>query len=327
MVSTSALEYLRSQGTGISCDTMDVTIAENYLGRKYINSTSNQAICLGELQRVGNEDIICKAAEEVKKREGLSQEEQINQTVFRAMAVLGVRMSKSIEGCALTQTSPKLVNDTEGTIKNARQIIAEYEDLGLPRDRVIIKIPSSWECLQAGAKLKEEGIKTLGTMVFCLEQAIVAAQVGCVAISPYVNSLQVNLNPKDLYVDHANITNHEGVMTSKQIQEYYWAHNVKTLNVPAGMIGINEPIALAGVDEMTLPEILLNGLNQLSDFKQKSVLVKPAQTEKFVPLSESEFRASFNANKTAVENLAFAAKAFGQFEDTLLDLAKQALNN
>ncbi|CAN6675113.1 transaldolase Nqm1p [Trichomonascus vanleenenianus] len=322
----TALEYIRSQGTGISCDTMDVTIAENYLGRKYINCTSNQAICLGELQRVGNEDIIRKAAEDVKSRANLGENERINQTVTRAMAMLGVRMSKSIEGCALTQTSPKLVHDMNGTISNARQIIAEYEDLGLSRDRIIVKIPSSWECLQAATVLKEEGIKTLGTMVFCLEQAIVAAQVGCVAISPYVNSLQVNLNPTELYKEVTDITQHEGVMISKQIQEYYWAHGVETLNVPAGMIGINEPIALAGVDEMTLPEVLLNGLNQLSDFQQRSVIVKSTKTTPFVPLSEHGFRTNFASNKTAVQNLEFAAKAFGQFEDTLKDLARKAIN-
>lgn len=323
----SALEYIRSQGTGISCDTMDVTIAENYLGRKYINCTSNQAICLGELQRVGNEDIISKAAEDVKKRPGLSQDQLENLTVFRAMAVLGVRMSKSIEGCALTQTSPKLFHDMEGTYQNAKDIIAEYEDLGLSRDRVIIKIPSSWECLQAGAKLKKEGIKTLGTMIFSLEQAIVAAQVGCVAISPYVNSLQVNLNKKELYHEPKTITDHDGVMLSKTIQEYYWAHGVKTLNVPAGMIGIDEPIALAGVDEMTLPDVLLNGLDQLdkSTANQNSILERPKDVVPFEPLSEEEFNSRFNGNKTAVENLNFAAKGFGEFEDTLIDLARKAL--
>lgn len=318
----SALDYIRNSGTRVSCDTMSVAGAEAWYGKKYINCTSNQAIAYNELVVETGKDVMAEAAQKVKAKSSGS-DKLVYHTVNLAIAILGKRMLEQIDGSVLSQTNPSLAYDIQGTVQHARDLIAAYKELGIGKERVIIKIPSTWEGLQACKQLREEdGINTLGTMIFSFAQAVQAAAVGCIAISPYVNSLETNFNASQ-YKRPDDIRQHRGVMLSKQIHEYYRTHKVATKLVPAGMLDPAEPIALAGVDEITAQPALLQELSNLQ-VSEGSVLDQVSGSDAPVSFTEEEFRVAMQESQVAYD-MNFAINGFMGFEQKLSELAQKAL--
>lgn len=323
----SALQYLHDKGTRVSCDTMNPEVPENYLLAHYFNATSNQGISYQQLADEGLENsAIAQEAARHFKDSKLPETERAYQIVYRMYALLGKRMLRNITGCCLTQTNPSLAYDTIATIKNAQDIIRAYESVGVPSHKVVVKVPSTWEGLQACQVLSSLGINTLGTVLYTLEQATLAAQVGCVAISQYINDIRKKVNPSQ-YKPPANILDHRGIQLNRQIQHFYWQHGVKTRNCPACFIQNEELIALAGVDEVTCAPDMLNDLYNWTDYEIVEPIAKDEMITQLSPiqLTEAEFKAKISANEYATQNIEFALKRFTDGEYMLLEMAKKAL--
>ncbi|KAI4845617.1 transaldolase [Aureobasidium sp. EXF-8845] len=187
------LSELRSR-SAVDCDTLDVEVAQT-LG-PFVDCTSNQAIVNIELQKPQNEPLVIESIQQAKKLyEQYASEVTFEQFASEVMAVkLSARMVPYLTGRALIQTNPYNAYSTSATIANAKRIISIYKTVAPdhPSDRVCIKIPSTWEGIAACKDLEKQGIVTLATTLFSMEQAAIAAAAGCSYIAPYVNELPVH---------------------------------------------------------------------------------------------------------------------------------------
>jgi transaldolase len=197
----SLLELLRSTSTQVDCDTLDADVAEEH--GPFVDSTSNQAIAYFELSkavsgqtRLRHDDLIKEAAQDAKDKlwrmfPDVPKTEVLVETL---MLKLQFRMMQNLTGFVLVQTNPKLSYSTQGTINNAERLVAVFKAIAphLNPNRLCIKIPATWEGIQACRDLEKKGIATLATTMFCMEQAVLAADANCTYIAPYVNELKVH---------------------------------------------------------------------------------------------------------------------------------------
>ncbi|KAI1324655.1 transaldolase [Xylariaceae sp. FL0255] len=254
--SKTLLDALR-ESSSIDCDTLDVDVAKG-LG-PFVDCTSNQAIAYNELSRVNGEkklvhqrlikDAIFYATSHNSAYGGMNRWELAVEVM---MIKLALRIVPYVTGYSHVQTNPNYAYSKQKTVENGRRIVALFQDLDPSYDikRVCIKIPATWEGMQACRELEEQGIATLATTMFCMEQAALAAHVGCTYIAPYVNELKVHFDPK--YVDE-----HKAFGFCGDTVRYYAHIGSKTRVLPASLVSIHEVMKLAGVHHITVSPPLL----------------------------------------------------------------------
>ncbi|CUM50832.1 unnamed protein product [Debaryomyces tyrocola] len=331
-----------SKVSNISLDTMSVE-DRNYFkdvyGIEFLNATSNQPILYSNwLTHTHN---ITKAAEIVNKSGQLSSipkstsddsfDDYVEKVIIQAIAVNGALQSSGIKGCVLSQVDPNLANDTDGIVRYATAIINAYAAVGIDKNKVIIKIPISWNAMQAAKRLTAAGVQCLGTICHSLEQAVLAAEAGCVAISPYVDDLTVNMDPAS-YV-RGPLEENYGYQITKKIHIYYRAYDIKTVICIAATIGLDVILALSGVDEMTVPVVALHKM--LNNSVPEGVIVpglKKTYTKEeagprlsFINGDAETFNKTYENNAVAVERYNFALDTFKLFQAKAKVLVKNAL--
>ncbi|KID98358.1 Aldolase-type TIM barrel, partial [Metarhizium majus ARSEF 297] len=260
---------------------MDAEVAEK-LG-PFVDCTSNQAIAYFELIKANpdtsallHKDLINAAIADAR---GLLSSLQGSATfeefvVEISMVKLQLRLIQHVTGFIHVQTNPKLAYSTASTVENAKRTHpsrpAQYHDtlthtwpgiVGIFKNlshadpkRVCVKIPSTWEGLRACRVLEAEGIATLATTMFCMEQAALAAAAGCTYIAPYVNELRVHFEQR--YVDGS-----KGFEFCRQAQTYYARHSCRTQVLAASLTSVDEVMQLAGVQHITIAPKLLSELS------------------------------------------------------------------
>ncbi|KAK4464317.1 hypothetical protein QBC42DRAFT_263515 [Cladorrhinum samala] len=256
---TSLLDDLRGLST-VDCDTLDPEVAAR-LG-PFADCTSNQAIAYAELSKVdGNgkpvyQQLINESVGVAHWMYGKQSDATLEEIAVELMMVgLSLRMAPHTSGCLHVQTNPKLAYSTQKTIKNAERIVSHVKHLAPDFDprRICIKIPSTWEGIQACRELEKRGVSTLATTLFCLEQAALAADAGCRYIAPYVNELRVHFEPG--YVDP---NKDAALLLCGVIQRYFELGGGKTPHVmPASLTSIEEVMQLAGLRHITVSPPLL----------------------------------------------------------------------
>ncbi|KAG9560970.1 transaldolase, partial [Aureobasidium melanogenum] len=241
--------------SAIDCDTLDVEVAQA-LG-PFVDCTSNQAIVNIELQKPKNEPLIIESIQQAKQLyPQYATEATFEQFASEVMAVnLSARMIPYLTGRALIQTNPYHAYSTAATIANAKRIIAIYKTVvpEFPSNRVCIKIPSTWEGIQACKVLEQEGIVTLATTLFSMEQAAAAHLAGCSYIAPYVNELPVHFVP-------GHVDNDKGFALTRSCQSLYTRLNSKTLVMPASLTSVEECLKVSGAHHITISPPLLAAL-------------------------------------------------------------------
>ncbi|KAG9600716.1 transaldolase, partial [Aureobasidium melanogenum] len=241
--------------SAIDCDTLDVEVAQA-LG-PFVDCTSNQAIVNIELQKPKNEPLIIESIQQAKQLyPQYATEATFEQFASEVMAVnLSARMIPYLTGRALIQTNPYHAYSTAATIANAKRIIAIYKTVvpEFPSNRVCIKIPSTWEGIQACKVLEQEGIVTLATTLFSMEQAAAAHLAGCSYIAPYVNELPVHFVP-------GHVDNDKGFALTRSCQSLYTRLNSKTLVMPASLTSVEECLKVSGAHHITISPPLLASL-------------------------------------------------------------------
>ncbi|UNI24874.1 Transaldolase [Purpureocillium takamizusanense] len=267
------MRWLHCSGADRTSRRITVQVAQE-LG-PFVDCTSNQAIAFFELSRPASggdggaqlhhaaliREALDDAGGKLKHlRDGLPLEEFVVEVL---MVKLQLRIAPSVTGYLHVQTNPKLSFCTAGTISNAKRIVAIFNALApdlIPRRRVCIKIPATWEGLQAcraleaeEAEEEEQGIATLATTMFCMEQAVLAADAGCTYIAPYINELKVHFEKG--YVD-AN----KAFAFCREAQAYYVARGHRTRVLAASLTSVDEVMQLAGVQHVTVAPGLLREL-------------------------------------------------------------------
>ncbi|KAG5655488.1 hypothetical protein KAF25_000737 [Fusarium avenaceum] len=258
---TTLLDALR-QASRVDCDTLDANVAHQ-LG-PFVDCTSNQAIAFSEISRpLAGEPLLHHDAlikEAIQGARGAMKELQgsvaFEEFVVQILMVkLQLLILPNVTGYLHIQTNPKLSYSTAGTISDAHRIVAIFKHLAPDFDtkRVCIKIPATWEGLQACRTLEMEGIATLATTMFCMEQASLAAEAQCTYIAPYVNELKVHFEAG--YVDQ-----NKAFDFCREAQAYYINNSLRTQVLAASLTSTEEVMQLAGIQHVTISPNLLNGL-------------------------------------------------------------------
>jgi len=221
------------------------------------------------------------------KANGKTKEEQIDLTLDKLFVNFGVEILKIVPGRVSTEVDARLSFDTEDTLKKAHDIIKLYKDAGIDKERVLVKIASTWEGIEAAKQLEKEGIHCNMTLLFSLAQAAACAEAGVTLISPFagrITDFYKAKEGKDFLADQD-----PGVTSVKKIYNYYKQHGYKTVVMGASFRTKEQIIELAGCDLLTISPKLLEDLanapadlvtRKLDPAKHENVRNKWAITQK-----------------------------------------------
>ena len=223
----------------------------------------------------------------------------------------GGEILKRIPGRVSTEVDARLSFDTQGSLAKARKIISLYEKQDIPRDRVLIKLASTWEGIRAAERLEREGIHCNLTLLFSFAQAVACADAGVTLISPFVGRIY-DWHKAVRKLEDIPIGEDPGVASVTRIYGYYKQHGYATQVMGASFRKIEQILALAGCDLLTIAPDLLQKLSSIEGDLVPALTVENAKKlsiEK-TPLNEAAFRWQHNADAMAVEKLADGIRRF-----------------
>lgn len=251
------LEQLREM-TVVVADTGDIQAIETFTPR---DATTNPSLITAAAQMPQYQGIVDDTLREARAKLGKDASAQdVANLAFKQLAVaFGLKILKIIPGRVSTEVDARLSYDTDATVAMARDIIAQYEAAGVSRDRVLIKIASTWEGIRAAEILEKDGIHCNLTLLFGIHQAIACAEAGATLISPFVGRI-LDWYKKSTGRDSYPATEDPGVLSVTQIYNYYKKFGYKTEVMGASFRNIGEITELAGCDLLTISPALLQEL-------------------------------------------------------------------
>ena len=294
--------------TTVVADTGDLSAIAQF---KPIDATTNPSLITAAASLPENNALI-EAAFAQAQQQGLSGEPLLNQTIDILTVKLGIEILNLIDGRVSTEVDPNFSYNTEATIARALQTIELYEQAGISKERVLIKIAATWEGIQAAKVLEQQGIHCNLTLIFGLAQAAACADANVTLISPFVGRIldwYKAFEKKDSYA----IEQDPGVVSVKQIYNYYKQHGISTQVMGASFRSTEQVLALAGCDLLTIAPALLDQL------KNSTVKVSPqlskqlAQSADVMPkltLDAQRFDAMMNNDQMAFELLQSGVDGF-----------------
>ncbi|MES2537520.1 MAG: transaldolase [Pseudomonadota bacterium] len=293
------LEQLK-QYTTIVADTGDFQSIQAFAPR---DATTNPSLILKAVQKEEYKPLLEQA---VRDHAGKSTTDIIDQL----LVVFGRKILAIIPGRVSTETDARLSFDTQGTVDKGRSLIALYEAAGIPRERVLIKIASTWEGIRAAEVLEKEGIRCNMTLLFALPQAVACADAGAQLISPFVGRIY-DWYKKSTGQEYTGADD-PGVQSVKRIYTYYRKFGYRTEVMGASFRNTSQIIELAGCDLLTIsPELLQKLAENDSPVTRKlsADAAKSADLEKLT-LDEKAFRTMLNDDAMATEKLAEGIRQF-----------------
>src|ERR1700748_2451486 len=248
MAKEVVLEHLRSM-TQVVSDTGDFNAIKEF---KPQDATTNPSLIAAAAQMPEYSDIVDGTLKDARTQLGESADEKkVANLAFKQLAVeFGKRILKIVPGRVSTEVDARLSFDTAKTMDVAREIIAEYDQAGIGRDRVLIKIASTWEGIQAAEQLEKEGIHCNLTLLFGLHQAIACAEARVTLISPFVGRI-LDWYKKDTGKDYQGADD-PGVQSVTRVYNYFKRFGYKTVVMGASFRNIGEITELAGSDLLTI---------------------------------------------------------------------------
>jgi transaldolase len=241
--------------------------------------------------------------------------EPLDEIVDRLLVRFGLEILKVVPGRVSTEVDARLSFDTAATIARAERIMDWYEEAGIGRDRVLIKVASTWEGIQAAKALEHQGIRCNLTLLFAFCQAVACGEVGVQLVSPFVGRIY-DWHKKSAgaaWGEEANAgANDPGVKSVTQIYNYYKHFGIETEVMGASFRNVGQITALAGCDLLTISPELLAQL-QASDTpvgRRLDPEVAKHTAVKFISYNEAAFRYALNEDAMATEKLAEGIRAF-----------------
>lgn len=299
---TSKLEQLK-QFTTVVADTGDLDAITRL---KPVDATTNPSLLLKAAAIPGYADLLKQVKSDAKGNVDLACD--------KFAVAVGSGILKVIPGRISTEVDARLSFDEPALLAKARQLIGLYEQAGVPRDRVLIKLASTWEGIRAAEKLEKEGIQTNLTLLFSFAQAQACADAGVFLISPFVGRIY-DWYKKSTGKEYVGAED-PGVQSVTRIYNYYKANGYDTVVMGASFRNIGQIEQLAGCDRLTISPDLLQ---QLSDDQgQLPRILKPgnaAETKQH--LSESQFRWAMNEDAMGTEKLAEGIRQFARDQEKL----------
>ncbi|KAG8438039.1 hypothetical protein GDO86_008647 [Hymenochirus boettgeri] len=320
----SALDQLK-QHTVVVADTGDFNAIEEY---KPQDATTNPSLILAAAQMPDYQHLVNDAIQYGKNLGG-SEDEQINNILDKLFVSFGVEILKKIPGRVSTEVDARLSFDKDGMVERAKRIIALYKEAGIDKERILIKLSSTWEGIQAGKVLEEEyGIHCNMTLLFSFAQAVACAEAGVTLISPFVGRIL------DWHVANSNKKSYEpsedpGVKSVSKIYNYYKKFGYKTIVMGASFRNTGEIKALTGCDYLTISPKLLGDLAKDVSKLTPLLTVKEAQASDLekIHLEERNFRWLHNEDQMAVEKLSDGIRKFAEDAIKLEKMLKERLSS
>lgn len=238
---------------------------------------------------------------------------------------IGCEILKIIPGRVSTEVDARLSFDTGATIEKARKLIQLYDQRGIDKSRILIKIASTWEGIKAAEQLEKEGINCNLTLLFSFAQAVACAEAGVFLISPFVGRILDWHKANGEQQEFAPLED-PGVKSVTQIYNYYKQHGYETIVMGASFRNSGEIEALAGCDYLTIGPNFLQELRN-SDGDLKRVLSPDDSTDSIeqISLNETQFRWMQNEDAMATEKLAQGIRAFAVDQHKLEDIVKSKM--
>ncbi|WP_444942772.1 transaldolase [Microbulbifer sp. ZKSA006] len=308
------LEQLK-QRSQVVADTGDIEAIRRYRPQ---DATTNPSLLFKAAQLPQYNDHIAEALVWAEDRQNGSNPEDIARLAAIKLAVnIGTEILQLVPGVVSTEVDARLSFDTRATIDYARHLITLYERAGIAKERVLIKIASTWEGIAAASVLEREGIHCNLTLLFNQAQAIACAEAGVTLISPFVGRiLDWHIANSDREAFSAQ--EDPGVISVRNIYEYYKSRDYKTIVMGASFRNTGEIEALAGCDRLTISPQLLQALEDSEAPLAAGLppvsasLSRPAQD-----LAEAEFRFQLNSDAMATEKLADGIRNFVKDQERL----------
>ncbi len=301
----SQLEQLK-KFTVVVADTGDFESISEFQPR---DATTNPSLIYAATQKEQYFHLLDKVLAD-RKSSGLSGAAQIEDVIDHLLVEFGSEILKIVPGRVSTETDARLSFDVEGSINKGRQLIKLYEKRGIPKERILIKIASTWEGIAAGEVLEKEGINCNLTLMFSLPQAVRCAEAGIELISPFVGRIY------DWYkaANKRDYTGAEdpGVQSVKEIYTYYKKFGYKTEVMGASFRNVGQILELAGCDLLTISPDLLDKLSHSYEPIERKIgpnRSKDAAIER-LEMDEKKFRYLFNDNAMATEKTAEGIRKF-----------------
>jgi transaldolase len=302
---STQLDQLK-QLTKVVADTGDFESMKAY---KPQDATTNPSLILAAASKPEYAHLVEKAVAD-RKNSGLSGAKQVDDVMDYILVNFGLEILKIVPGRVSTETDARLSFDKDGTIAKARQLIAIYEKAGISRDRVLIKIASTWEGIKAAEVLEKEGIHCNLTLLFSLAQAIACAEGGIQLISPFVGRI-LDWFKASTKKDYAP-TEDPGVVSVTGIYNYYKKFGYKTEVMGASFRNKGEITELAGCDLLTISPSLLAELQASTEPLTRKLDASKAAAMDINKLSldEKTFRYLLNDDAMATEKTAEGIRKF-----------------
>ena len=274
--------------------------------------TTNPSLIFKAVQSNKYKKLVDEVISNSKSRKFSQTEDQVNYIADQLTIAFGIELTKIVPGYVSTEVDSDLSFNTEATVEKAKQIINSYEQSGVPKNRILIKIAGTWEGIQAVKKLEAEGISCNCTLIFSLTQAIACAEAGAFLISPFVGRI-LDWFKSNTQKDYDS-SNDPGVESVEKIFNYFKKFNYNTIVMAASFRNKGEIINLAGCDKLTISPTLLEELSQ-NDDEIKLKLSKENSSSldiERINVNESSFRWHLNENQMASFKLAEGIRLFNK---------------
>ena len=274
--------------------------------------TTNPSLIFKAVQSNKYKKLVDEVISNSKSRKFSKTEDQVNYVADQLTIAFGIELTKIVPGYVSTEVDSDLSFNTEATVEKAKQIINSYDQSGVPKNRILIKIAGTWEGIQAVKKLEAEGISCNCTLIFSLTQAIACAEAGAFLISPFVGRI-LDWFKSNTQKDYDS-SNDPGVESVEKIFNYFKKFNYNTIVMAASFRNKDEIINLAGCDKLTISPTLLEELSQ-NDDEIKLKLSKENSSSldiERINVNESSFRWHLNENQMASFKLAEGIRLFNK---------------
>ncbi len=324
-MSKTLLEQLREM-TVVVADTGDINAIETFTPR---DATTNPSLITAAAQMPEYQGIVDDTLKEARVALGAdASADAVANRAFTHLAVaFGLKILEIIPGRVSTEVDARLSYDTQTTIDTAHDIIAQYEAAGISRDRILIKIASTWEGIKAAEQLETEGIHCNLTLLFGLHQAIACAEAGITLISPFVGRI-LDWYKQKTGRDAYPAAEDPGVLSVTSIYNYYKKFGYATEVMGASFRNIGEITELAGCDLLTISPKLLEILNSTEEDLPRKLSPENATASDIekIDMSQAVFEQMHAEDKMASEKLSEGIAGFSKALEALETLLKQRLS-
>jgi transaldolase len=292
--------------TKVVADTADFESIKDF---KPEDATTNPSLVYAATQKPEYAHLLEEVLTD-RKKSGLSGHEQIEDICDHLLVQFGCDILEIVPGRVSTETDARLSFDVEGSLKKARRLIELYEERKIPHERVLIKVASTWEGLNAAEQLQKEGIRCNLTLMFSLVQAVRAAEAKVQLISPFVGRIY-DWYKKEYKRDYTGLED-PGVQSVNEIYTYYKKFEYRTEVMGASFRNVGQIRELAGCDALTISPELMKELSESTEPLERKLDPQKAKSAKIdrLELDEKKFRWLLNENEMATEKTAEGIRKF-----------------